>query len=101
MGKSLLREKENVAGQNPIEAAKLGCKIYHGPYTYNFRDVYEQFKSLGISKEINNEELLVKDLLIDLKSTEKKNNNIIENIDLIGKKILSKSLAEIDHCLKI
>ena len=21
-----------------IEAAKLGCKIYHGPYTYNFKE---------------------------------------------------------------
>ena len=27
--------------QNPIEAAKLNCKIYHGPYVTNFSDIYE------------------------------------------------------------
>ena len=26
-------------GQNPIEAAKLDCKIYHGPYVYNFKEI--------------------------------------------------------------
>ena len=23
------------------DAAKLGCKIYHGPYVYNFHDIYK------------------------------------------------------------
>jgi 3-deoxy-D-manno-octulosonic-acid transferase len=27
-------------GQNPIEAAKLGCAILHGPHVGNFREVY-------------------------------------------------------------
>ena len=26
-----------IGGQNPIDAAKLRCKIYHGPYVYNFK----------------------------------------------------------------
>jgi 3-deoxy-D-manno-octulosonic-acid transferase len=29
-------------GQSPIEAAKLGCAILHGPSTANFLDVYER-----------------------------------------------------------
>ena len=36
MGKSILKKFENEGGQNPIEAARFGCKIYHGPYIYNF-----------------------------------------------------------------
>ena len=36
MGKSYLKKLESVGGQNPIEAAKYDCKIYHGPYIYNF-----------------------------------------------------------------
>ena len=39
-------------GQNPIDAAKLGCKIYHGPYVYNFKEIYEILKKNNISKEI-------------------------------------------------
>ena len=50
MGKSLLKKFEKIGGQNPIEAAKLGCKIYHGPFTYNFREIYNQLKKLNISK---------------------------------------------------
>jgi len=32
IGKSMIKRLKNVGGQNPIEAAKLKCKIYHGPY---------------------------------------------------------------------
>ena len=38
----MIKKLENVGGQNPIEAAMLGCKVYHGPYVYNFR-MYTSF----------------------------------------------------------
>ena len=44
LGKSLLSKFKNAGGQNQIEAAKFGCKIYHGRYVYNFEEVYELFK---------------------------------------------------------
>lgn len=34
-------------GQNPIEAAKLGAAIVHGPHTFNFADVYEALDRAG------------------------------------------------------
>ena len=37
LGKSLAGE----GGQNPIEPAKLGCALLHGPHVGNFRDVYD------------------------------------------------------------
>ncbi|MBI5312473.1 MAG: 3-deoxy-D-manno-octulosonic acid transferase [Methylocystis sp.] len=37
MGKSLL---PGGGGQNPIEPAKLGCAILHGPYVENFTEAY-------------------------------------------------------------
>ena len=55
IGKSFLEKKKNVGGQNPIEAAKLGCKIFYGPYVYNFQEVYDRLKSYGIAEKINNE----------------------------------------------
>jgi 3-deoxy-D-manno-octulosonic-acid transferase len=36
MGGSLVRH----GGQNPIEAAKLGAAILHGPHVWNFADIY-------------------------------------------------------------
>ena len=44
MGKSLLKKLNLVGGQNPIEPAKYDCKIYFGPYVYNFLEVYEYLK---------------------------------------------------------
>lgn len=34
-------------GQNPIEPARLGTAILHGPHTHNFRDVYRQLDADG------------------------------------------------------
>ena len=31
-------------GQNPLEAARFGAKIFHGPNTDNFKDVYKLLK---------------------------------------------------------
>ena len=55
MGKSFIKEKRSVGGQNPIEAAKLGCNIFHGPYVYNFQEIYDFLKSHGIAEKINDE----------------------------------------------
>ena len=37
IGGSLVRH----GGQNPIEAAKLGCAILHGPHVWNFAEIYD------------------------------------------------------------
>ena len=58
VGKSLLKKKELVGGQNPIEAAKFGCKIYHGPYVRNFEEVYSLFNEYKISEKIYTEDEL-------------------------------------------
>ena len=50
----LLKNLKNDGGQNPIDAAKLNCKIYHGPYVYNFEEIYKILEKNNISKKINN-----------------------------------------------
>ena len=37
MGKSLKEKFKSSGGQNPLEAVKLGCRVYHGPYISNLR----------------------------------------------------------------
>ena len=43
----------NRGGQNPLEAARYGAKIFHGPNIDNFKDIYKLLKNLKISKKIN------------------------------------------------
>ena len=40
-------------GQNPLEAARYGARIFHGPNTDNFKDIYKLLKSFKISKKIS------------------------------------------------
>ena len=52
IGKSLIKNLQHVGGQNPIEAAKLGCKIYHGPHVYNFQEIYDLLRKYKIAEQI-------------------------------------------------
>ena len=42
----------NKGGQNPLEAARFGANILHGPNISNFNDIYKLLKSLNTSKTI-------------------------------------------------
>ena len=65
---------QNDGGQNPLEAARLNCKIYHGPYVYNFEEIYKILEANNISKKIENLEDLSKNLIEDLKNPTKIEN---------------------------
>ena len=49
----MLKKLKKVGGQNPIEPAKLGCKIFYGPYVYNFKEIYEFLNSNGIAIQVD------------------------------------------------
>ena len=52
----------NHGGQNPLEAVRFGCKIFHGPNVSNFKEIFDFLKINKFSKKINSE----KDLAINL-----------------------------------
>jgi len=54
MGKSLVP----MGGQNPLEAAKLGCAIVHGPHMMNFEDITERLKGADAALEVADEAAL-------------------------------------------
>ena len=54
-------------GQNPLEAARCGAKILHGPFISNFTDIYNLLKSNKISKKINNTTQLSKEITFNKK----------------------------------
>ena len=78
-------------GQNPLEAARFGAKIFHGPYVGNFKDVYKLLKSLNVSKKIYTPRDLSKSIIF------KKNESIGKKIKNIGNKILKKTIKELDR----
>ena len=95
MGKSLSKKLINVGGQNPIEPAKCGCKIYHGPYISNFKEIYGLLKEKKIACEITNEIDLSQNLIEDFKNKNVKNKRIIDEINLYGEQILNLTTKEI------
>jgi 3-deoxy-D-manno-octulosonic-acid transferase len=49
-------------GQNPIEAAKLGVAILHGPHVWNFADIYSTLDRAGGAQQVLDTETLVQRL---------------------------------------
>ncbi len=54
IGKSLAAE----GGQNPLEAAQLGCAIVHGPHMANFADIASHLGEAGASLRVTDAEEL-------------------------------------------
>ena len=90
LGGSLIQH----GGQNPLEAARLGCKVIHGPNISNFMEVYNLLKKNNISSQINN--------LNNAKAIINKNLNnkynykkITKRLNSIGNEVLIKNKKEI------
>lgn len=98
IGKSTVQKLDKVSGQNPIDAVKLGCKVYHGPYVYNFKEIYDLLKKHNIAKKITNPNELSECLIKDLAEFKKKNKvNIV--IDNLGQKTLVDTMNNINKFL--
>ena len=97
IGKSLIKKLENDGGQNPIDAAKLGCKIYHGPYVYNFKEIYNILNKEKISKKVKNIKDLNSNLIKDLKNVKKKQDQITKGFNNLGKKTLIATMKDINN----
>jgi len=95
LGKSLVKSLIKDGGQNPIEPARLGCKIFHGPYISNFFETYEFFKKLNITKEINNANELSISLVEEFKEDKPKNQFIAAKIENYGQNILNNVIVEL------
>jgi 3-deoxy-D-manno-octulosonic-acid transferase len=61
-------------GQNPIEAAKLGAAILHGPHVWNFADIYSALDRAGGAQQVMDTEMLVQRLAAWLKDPQARQN---------------------------
>ena len=80
-------------GQNPLEAARFGARILHGPNVDNFKDVYKLLKFFKISKHINSPKKLASQISF------KKNKHKALKIKKIGRKIFNKTVIEINNLI--
>ena len=95
LGKSIVKSLTENSGQNPVEPARFGCKIFHGPSVSNFKEIYEYLKSLGVTHEVFNFSELSQSLVGELKEDKLNNDQIIEKIENYGLNTLNNVLKEI------
>ncbi len=92
LGGSLIKH----GGQNPLEAARYGCKILHGPYIWNFYEIYNLLNKIKVSHKVNNIGQIAEK--INLVSINKKNKkNIISRLNVLSSRILKLTLKEINY----
>ena len=77
----------NHGGQNPLEAARVGCSIFNGPFTQNFTEIFDFLKKNKISKLTKNKDQLANELINCFKSSNKQ-SAIQRIIEKKGQKIL-------------
>jgi len=81
-------------GQNPLEPARLGCKIIHGPSVNNFNEIYSLLDNNKIAVKVNNLNQFISKIRIIMKknvSSEK----LISKLKKLGDEILYSTLLEI------
>ena len=85
----------NHGGQNPLEAARYGCNIIHGPNVSNFFEIFNFLKKIKMSKKISNKNQL---LMVLKKFFSEKTQNIKtkKRLHIIGQKILKNTYKEIN-----
>ncbi len=99
IGKSMIEKLKDDGGQNPIEAAILKCKIYHGPYVSNFEELYNMLDKYNIAKQVTNYNELSKNLIKDLNSQSKINNSMSKPIKILGQKTFIDTMKLVDNFL--
>jgi len=100
LGKSTVESLKMDSGQNPIEAARLGCKVFHGPNVSNFNEIYLYLKTLGVSKEVNNDEELSLSLVEEFKLDKAIDRKIVEKIENYGQNIFNNVIMELKKYIK-
>ena len=83
----------NRGGQNPLEPARYGTKILHGPNVGNFKEIYDYLNFLKISSKVKTP------LEISNSFKLKKNMSNVKKIDIIGNNILKKTLKELNKSI--
>ena len=81
-------------GQNPLEPARMGNYILHGPNIQNFTEIYNMLSKLNISSKINSIFNMKK--IVNKKIKYEQPKKVGQKLIHIGNNILKKNLNEIN-----
>jgi len=84
----------NHGGQNPLEPARMGNYILHGPNIQNFKEIYNMLSKLNVSSKVNNINDMKKNIIRKIKY--KQPRKVKQKLIIIGSEILKKNLNEIN-----
>ena len=101
IGKSLIKKLKMTGGQNPIEPAKFGCKIFYGPYVYNFQEIYDYLNTKNISEQIISEKDLAEKIIQNFENPKKIEDKNITLLNDYGDRILNHTILELNKLVDI
>ncbi len=81
-------------GQNPLEPARMGNYILHGPNIQNFKEIYIMLSKFNVSSKVNDINDMKKNIIKKIKY--KQPQKVKQKLNLIGNEILKKNLKEIN-----
>ena len=93
LGGSLIKH----GGQNPLEAARYGCKILHGPNIWNFDEIYDLLNKIKVSYKVKNVRQIEEKICLVDKNSRNTKKSIKSKLDSLSAKILKLTLKEIDY----
>jgi 3-deoxy-D-manno-octulosonic-acid transferase len=82
-------------GQNPLEAARYGCKILYGPNVWNFNEIYNLLNQYKVSHKVHNFNQTIYNIEKIFKN-KMSSENVKNKITKLGNKILNKTLKKIN-----
>jgi 3-deoxy-D-manno-octulosonic-acid transferase len=90
-------------GQNPLEAARLGCAILHGPHVFNFSETIGELTAAGASRMVEDGPALADELAALLAAPEVVKQRIASatGVAAAGSEILENIVREIDNHLPL
>ena len=100
IGKSLLKKRERDSGQNPIDAAKMGCYVFHGPYVSNFQEIYDYLDSEKLSEKINNPNVLAEKLIENFQIDQKRKTEKQDKLNNYSSEIFKSVIKEYENFIK-
>ena len=77
----------------------IGCKIYSGPFVYNFNEVYQFLIKNNIAKKIKSVDHLAILIIKDLKNRAKKNSIKLKQIDKYGSEIYKQTIHVLEKVI--
>ena len=76
------------------------CKVYHGPYVYNFSEIFQFLNKNNISEQINNSDQLTKKIVYDLTHSENKNEIFLKLMKDLSDETMKKSIRNINEFIQ-